>query len=95
MRDIGPRTTTTTMGLASIGPGGDVLVLPARDAAKALGISERSLWAVTVPRGPLKAVRILGRVMYSRQSLAEYIAALEANPPPPATRPRAIAAAST
>ena len=90
MRDTGPRTTTTTMGLASIGPGGDVLLISARDAARMLSVSERTLWDWTSPRGTLACVRRpgSGRVLYSVETLRAWIAEQEANPLPPATRPR-------
>lgn len=93
MRDTGPRTTKTTMGLASIGPGGDVLLISARDAARMLSVSERTLWDWTAPRGTLACVRRpgSGRVLYSVETLRAWIIAQEANPPPPATRPRATA----
>lgn len=32
-----------------------------RDAARALGISPRKLWSLTVPRGPIKCVRLGSR----------------------------------
>jgi hypothetical protein len=34
------------------------LALRPREAAKALGISERSLWGLTAPRGPIPCLRI-------------------------------------
>jgi hypothetical protein len=34
------------------------LALRPRDAAKALGISIRTLWGLTVPRGPIPCLRI-------------------------------------
>lgn len=34
------------------------LALRPREAAKALGISERTLWGLTTPRGPIPCVRI-------------------------------------
>jgi hypothetical protein len=34
------------------------LALRPREAAKALGISPRSLWGLTVPRGPIPCVRV-------------------------------------
>jgi hypothetical protein len=36
----------------------DPLSLRPRDAAKALGISERTLWGLTAPRGPIPCLRI-------------------------------------
>jgi hypothetical protein len=79
MRDTGPRTTTTTNGLASIGPGGDVLLIPARQAARLLSVSERTLFAMTAPRGPIVSVRIgrtdstNPRVLYSVETLKAWI----------------------
>ena len=34
------------------------LLLKSRDAAEALAISERTLWALTSPRGPIPAIRV-------------------------------------
>lgn len=42
------------MAKQSIAP----LSLRPRDAAKALGISERTLWGLTAPRGPIPCLRI-------------------------------------
>ena len=75
--------------------GGDVLLIAARDAARMLSVSERTLWSVTTPRGPLKAVRIGGRVLYRQSALTDYVAGLEANPPEPMKRPRAKASADS
>ena len=75
--------------------GVEVILISSREAAKTLGISERSLWSVTAPRGPLKAVRIGGRVLYRQAALSGYVADLEANPPEPVKRPRDKATAST
>ena len=36
----------------------DSLALRPREAAKALGISPRTLWALTAPRGPIPCLRI-------------------------------------
>ena len=49
------------------------LLVSARHAAKALSISERTLWGITAPRGPLPAVRIGTRVLYDPADLAKYI----------------------
>lgn len=77
--------------------GADVLLIAARDAARMLAVSERTLWDWTSPRGTLACVRRpgSGRVLYSVETLRAWIAAQEANPPPPATRPRDKASAST
>jgi predicted DNA-binding transcriptional regulator AlpA len=55
------------------------LLLSAREAAASLSISERTLWAVTVPRGTLPVVRIPGGrgVRYSVESLQNWIAGQE------------------
>lgn len=34
------------------------LALRPRDAAKALGLSARTLWALTAPRGPIPCLRV-------------------------------------
>ena len=49
------------------------LLLPPREAAAALSISERTLWAVTAPRGPLPAVRIGRSVRYCVDDLRRWI----------------------
>ena len=79
MRDTGPRTTTTTMGLASIGPGGDVLLASSRQAAHLLSVSERTLWGITSPRGSVPCVRIGSRCLYSPDALRTWIAAQTAS----------------
>jgi predicted DNA-binding transcriptional regulator AlpA len=49
-----------------------------RDAAKALGISPRTLWALTAPRGPIPCVRIgTGKrksVLYPADALRAWLA---------------------
>ena len=71
----------------------EAFLICARDAARLLNVSERTLWDWTAPRGTLACVRRpgSGRVLYSVETLRAWIAAQEANPPPPATRPRATA----
>lgn len=49
------------------------LLLDAREAAKALGICEKSLWNVTRPRGTIPCVRIGKRVLYSVADLQRWI----------------------
>lgn len=49
------------------------LALSPREAAKSLGISERTLWASTVPRGPIPAVKLGGRVLYPVAGLQEWL----------------------
>jgi len=49
------------------------LLLTVRQAAQALSICEKSLWALTSPRGPLQAVRIGRAVRYSIDDLRVFI----------------------
>jgi len=63
---------------------GDPLALRPRDAAKALGISARTLWSLSAPRGPIPAVRI-GRgkrqtVLYPVAGLHAWLAAQTITP---------------
>jgi hypothetical protein len=51
------------------------LLLSARDAARTLAISERSLWAITAPRGSLPVVKIGRSVRYHFADLQAYIEA--------------------
>ena len=49
------------------------LLLSARDAAHALSISERTLWSMTAPRGPVPAVRLGSRVLYPADAIRQWI----------------------
>jgi hypothetical protein len=51
------------------------LGLRPRDAAKALGISERLLWSLTVPRGPIPVARIGVARVYRIADLDAWLAA--------------------
>jgi predicted DNA-binding transcriptional regulator AlpA len=52
-----------------------VLLLTARDAAKALAVSEKTLWSLTVPRGTIPAIRVGERSLrYSVAALEEWTA---------------------
>jgi hypothetical protein len=57
------------------------LLLSAPEAARALNISQRTLWTFTVPRGPLPCVRLGRRVMYSPQTLQGWITEQEEGAP--------------
>jgi len=48
-------------------------LLSAKAAAKYLGISQRTLWAITAPRGPLPVVKIGARCLYDPADLKRYI----------------------
>jgi hypothetical protein len=49
------------------------LLLIARDAAKALSVSERTLWGLTHPRGPIPVVKFGRAVRYDARDLAAFI----------------------
>ncbi len=53
------------------------LLLSAREAAKALSISERTLWSFTQPRGSIPSVKIGSRILYSVDALRKMIEAEE------------------
>ena len=54
------------------------LLLTPREAAQALSVSQRTLWSLTSPRGPLPVVRVSSRaVRYSVETLARYVAERE------------------
>jgi predicted DNA-binding transcriptional regulator AlpA len=53
-------------------------LLTARQAAESLSICEKTLWSITMPRGPLRAVKIGRSVRYSIQDLREFIEAANA-----------------
>ena len=48
-------------------------LLTAREAAEFLGLSERTIWEISSPRGDLPTVRIRRSVRYARTDLADYI----------------------
>ncbi len=49
------------------------LLVKPLDASKMLGISTRTLWAQTEPRGPIPCVRIGSSVRYSPESLRTFV----------------------
>jgi hypothetical protein len=51
------------------------LLLTLRQAAAALSVSERTLWALTYPRGPIPAVRLGRAVRYDVLDLRAFIEA--------------------
>lgn len=78
-----PLTRPAPIGAA---PADERLLIPGRDAARMLGgISERTLYAMTAPRGPIASVRIgradsgNPRVLYSVETLRAWIAAQTAS----------------
>lgn len=61
------------MNVRTTPPPADVLALRPRDAARALGISERCLWSLT-QRGEVPHVKIGGRlVLYPRAALVDWL----------------------
>lgn len=54
-------------------------LLSVRETSKMLGISERTLWTVTAPRGQLVSCKIGGRVLYSPKAIERFIDQQEAN----------------
>ena len=55
------------------------ILLRAREAARLLGIGERTLWSLSYPRGPVPVVRLPGTraVRYSVAALEAFIAATQ------------------
>lgn len=49
------------------------LAVPPPEAARMLSICERSLWALTAPRGPIPCVRLGRSVRYSVAALQHYL----------------------
>src|SRR5689334_3813023 len=63
------------------------LLLTARHAARALAKSEKTLWSLTTPRGPIPAIRVGERSLrYSVTALANWI---DAHPMATACAPEA------
>ncbi len=54
-------------------PSSHATLLTARDAARLLCVSERTLWKLAQPRGPIPVVRIGRAVRYSVADLAAFI----------------------
>ena len=50
------------------------LLLGKTEAAALLSISPRTLWGITVPRGPVPCVRIGHRCLYPYEALRRYVA---------------------
>jgi hypothetical protein len=54
------------------------LALSPRDAARALSLSEKALWNLTQPRGPLPAAKIGRLVRYDIRDLQAFLDAMKA-----------------
>lgn len=55
-------------------PVGEPLLVDGHEAARLLGISARTLWSQTAPRGSIPVVRLGSRALYSVDALREFIA---------------------
>ena len=49
------------------------LLLSIRETAKCIGVSEKTLWTLTAPRGPIPAIRFGRAVRYSPDDLRAWI----------------------
>lgn len=56
------------------------ILLSAREAAKSLSVSQRTLWNLTAPRGPIPSVKLGTRVCYAVQDLEQAIQQMKSNP---------------
>ena len=63
---------TTTSGFATTIPPTSLALRP-REAAKALGISERMLWSLTAPRGTIQSIRVGSCVLYPVTGLQAWL----------------------
>jgi len=54
------------------------LALSPRDAARALSMSEKRLWNITQPRGPIPAAKIGRLVRYDIRDLLAFLDAMKA-----------------
>lgn len=66
-------TDRTTVPGSAPAVASTALALRPREAAKALGISERMLWSLTAPRGTIPAVRIGTCVLYPVTGLQAWL----------------------
>jgi len=51
------------------------LLLTPKEAATVLAVGERTLWALTAPRGPIRPVRVGRSVRYTTDALQSWIEA--------------------
>jgi hypothetical protein len=49
------------------------LALKPSEAAKAMSLSEKTLWSMSAPRGPIPCVHIGSRVLYPTHLLRKYL----------------------
>ena len=53
-------------------------LLSVKETAKVLGVSERTVWTITAPRGRLVSCRLGQRVLYSVRAIEKFIEQQEA-----------------
>jgi len=61
-------------------PASEPLAVSSREAARLLSVSQRTLWTLTAPRGPVPCVRVASRVLYRPGDLRAYLAGAAAAP---------------
>jgi hypothetical protein len=54
-------------------PKSPALLVDSREAARLLAVSERTLWSLTSPRGPIRSVRIGRSVKYDPRDLQAFV----------------------
>ncbi len=60
--------------LSGMNPAPTPIALRPKDAASALGIGQRKLWALSQPRGPIPCVRVGACVLYPVAQLQAWLA---------------------
>lgn len=58
----------------------DPILMNTREAARALSISERKLWDLTAPRGPIPSVKLGRSVRYRPEDLRDWAAEAKTEP---------------
>ncbi len=67
------KTESKKMSATHIPPTDFQLLLTPREVARTLAISERKLWSLSAPRGPIPVVRCGRAVRYSLDSLRRFV----------------------
>jgi excisionase family DNA binding protein len=52
---------------------GEKLLYSARETAAMLGLSQKTVWSISTPRGTLPVVRVGSRTLYSKTDLEAWI----------------------
>ena len=77
---IAPPTPRPVEVLPAKEPSPEKPLISAREAASLLAISERTLWALSAPRGPIPAIRLGRSVRYSVDALRAWMRNAERQP---------------